>query len=351
MEFEKIITDLRNKVYHPVYFLMGEEPFFIDEVSNYIEKNILDDSEKEFNQTILYGGETNIHTVLGEAKGYPMMSNYRVVIIKEAQNMKDLIPKEEKEKTDKVKEEGKEKESPLLKYLDNPQKSTMLVFCYKYKTVDMRTAVGKAISKKAAVLNSKKYYDNEIPAWVESFVKKNKFTIEPQASIILTEFLGNDMSKIAKEIEKLAINLPEKTNITKDHIHQFIGISKEYNNFELQNALGRRDELKAFRIANYFKHHFKDGDYIMTVALLGSYFTKLLLYHALQDRSERNVASALKVHPFFVKDYLRAAANFHSGKVISNISILRKYDMKFKGLEGDTDKGELLRELVYRLIH
>ena len=171
MDYDKIITDLKNKVYHPVYFLMGEEPFFIDEVSNYIEKNILEDSEKEFNQTVLYGGETNILTVLSEAKSYPMMSNYRVVIVKEAQNMKDLVPKEKADA---------EKVHPLLSYLDNPQKSTILVFCHKYKTVDMRTSIGKTIDKKAVVMKTATMYDYKVPKWIESFVTEKKYSIEPQ---------------------------------------------------------------------------------------------------------------------------------------------------------------------------
>lgn len=352
MDFDKILSDLRNKVYHPVYFLMGEEPFFIDEVSNYIEKNILEESEKEFNQTILYGGETTILQAISEAKCFPMMSNYRVVIVKEAQNMKDLVPKEEKEKKDNVKDGEKPKEHSLIKYLERPQKSTILVFCYKYKTVDMRTAVGKMIDKKSVVLKSEKYYDNEVPQWVESFVKEKNFTIEPRASQLLTEFLGNDFSKIANEIEKLCINLPAKAQITKEHIHQYVGISKEYNNFELQEALGSRNILKANRIANYFASNKKDNPLIMTITILAAYFTKLLIYHSLKDRADRNVASALKVHPYFVKDYVRAAGNYPQKKTMDVISLLRQYDLRSKGFDGNnTDEGELLKELVFRIIH
>lgn len=367
MDFDKIISDLKNKVYHPVYFLMGEEPFFIDEVSNYIEKNILDDSEKEFNQTILYGGETNILQVISEAKSYPMMSNYRVVIIKEAQNMKDLVPKEKSPSPvgEGRKGEGKEeKVHPLLAYLDNPQKTTLLVFCHKYKTVDMRTSIGKTIEKKAVVLKSKPLYDNQVPKWVEDFVKAKGYSIEPHASALLTEFLGNDLSKVANELEKLFINLPAPLSsrggagggvkITSDHIQKYIGISKEYNNFELQTAIGKKDTLKANRIINYFASNPKDNPMVVTVSSLAGYFTKVLVYHSLQDKSQNNVASALKVPPFFVKDYVSASAHYPFGKVMNVISLLREYDMKSKGYEstgGPSADGELLKEMVFRIMH
>jgi len=397
MDFDKIISDLKNKVYHPVYFLMGEEPFFIDEVSNYIEKTILDDSEKEFNQTVLYGGETNILQVISEAKSYPMMSNYRVVIVKEAQNMKSLtppkesagLPRESFRTSPSPKGEGSEnKKHPLELYLENPQKSTILVFCHKYKTVDMRTSIGKIIEKKAVVLKSKSLYDSQIPKWVENFVSSKGYSIEPHAIALLTEFLGNDLGKIANELEKLFINLtppkesagtsptkygvrlsadresfrtnpsPEgegrrgEVKITTDHIQKYIGISKEYNNFELQAAIGQKNVLKANRIINYFASNPKDNPMVVTVASLAGYFSKVLMYHSLADKSQNNVASALKVPPFFVKDYVSASAHYPFNKVMNVISVLREYDMKSKGYESTgTAEGELLKEMVFRIIH
>ena len=354
MEFDKIISDLKNKVYHPVYFLMGEEPFFIDEVSNYIEKNVLEESEKGFNQTILYGGETNIRTVLSEAKSYPMMSNYRVVIVKEAQHMKDLVPKDKS-----VSKEKEEKTHPLLSYLDNPQKSTLLVFCHKYKTVDMRTAIGKAIEKKTVVLKSDTIYDYKVPKWIEGFVAQKHYSIEAQASALLTEFLGNDLSRIANELEKLFLNLPgreagipERNKITTDHIQKYIGISKEYNNFELQDAIGKKNALKANRIINYFASNPKDNPMVVTVASLAGYFSKVLTYHALPDKSQNNVAAALKVNPFFVKDYAAAAQNYPFNKTMNIISVLREYDMKSKGYETTgMPEGELMKEMLFRIMH
>lgn len=351
MEYEKILADLKNKVYHPVYLLMGEEPYFIDAIAGYIEKNVLDDSEKEFNQTVLYGGEANILQVISEAKSYPMMSNYRVVIIKEAQNMKDLSPKE-KQGLPAKKENTEEKKHPLELYLTNPQKTTILVFCHKYKAIDMRTAFAKVLTKKAVVMKSDKMYDNKVPAWVEQFIKEKNYSIEPRASLLLTEFLGNDLSKIAMEIEKLMINLPPKTQINEDHIQQYIGVSKEYNNFELQAAIGKRDVLKANRIINYFASNPKDNPLVMTIALLGGYFSKILTYHYLPDKSQNGVASALKVNPFFVKDYSLAAGNYPPGKVLDIISLLRQYDLRSKGFDGNsTDEGELLKEVVFKIIH
>jgi len=372
MDFDKIISDLKNKVYHPVYFLMGEEPFFIDEVSNYIEKHVLDDSEKEFNQTVLYGGETNILQVISEAKSYPMMSNYRVVIIKEAQNMKDLVPKEKKDSLTPLQvtslssrrgEGGEVKKHPLEIYLDNPQKSTILVFCHKYKTVDMRTAFAKTLSKKAVVLKSDTLYDYKMPKWIEGFVASKNYSIEPLASALLTEFLGNDLSKVANELEKLFLNLTPNPSpsgegrrggvkITTDHIQKYIGISKEYNNFELQAAIGKKDTLKANRIINYFAGNPKDNPMVVTVASLAGYFSKVLVYHSLADKSQNNVASALKVPPFFVKDYVSASAHYPFNKVMNVISLLREYDMQSKGYENTgTPEGELLKEMVFRIMH
>ena len=347
MDFKKIKADLKNKVYHPVYFLMGEEPFFIDEVSNYIEKNILDESEKEFNQTVLYGGETTILQVISEAKSYPMMSNYRVVIVKEAQNMKNLTP------NPSPKGEGSdEKKHPLENYLDNPQKSTILVFCHKYKTVDMRTAFAKNLSKRAVVLKSDTMRDYLIPKWVENFVKEKGYSIESRACALLTEFLGNDLSKIAKEIEKLGINLPEKAQITTDVIQKFIGISKDYNNFELHDAIGKKDALKANRIINYFASNPRDNPMVVTVASLAGYFSKVLLYHVVKGKPQNEIAATLKVPPFYVKDYVTASANYSFAKTMNVISLLREYDLKSKGYESTgVEEAELLKEMVFRILH
>jgi DNA polymerase-3 subunit delta len=281
-----------------------------------------------------------------------MMSNYRVVIVKEAQNMKDIVPNTKTETKD-------DKKHPLEIYIENPQKSTILVFCYKYKTIDMRTSFAKNLERYAVILKSAPLYEHKVPKWIEEYVSEKKYSIEPKASQLLTEYLGNNLSKIANELEKLFLNLShvssnqnERKNITVDHIHKYVGISKEYNNFELQDAIGKKDYLKANRIVNYFASNPKDNPMVVTVASLMSYFSKVLVYHTLANKSQNNVAAALKVNPFFVKDYVRAAKNYSFEKTVHVISILREYDMKSKGYETATiSEGELMKEMIFKIMH
>ena len=343
MEFNDIMSSLKKKEYKPVYFLMGEEPYFIDRISNYIEQNILDEAEKEFNQIVLYGQDVDVLSVISEAKRFPMMGERTVVIIKEAQNIKNLT----KDDSDL----GKAK-PPLIGYLENPTPSTILVFCYKYKNLDKRTALAKSFIKHAVLFESKKIYDNKIPDWIGVYLKSKKYSIEPKAAIMLTEFLGNDLGRISSELEKLMINLPVGSEIRSDDIQKYIGISKDFNVFELQNALGRKDVLKANRIAAYFGANKKDNPLVMTVPALYSYFNKLLAVHFVKDKTKEGVAKELKVHPFFVTDYLGAAKNYSAGKLVSVISDLRETDLKSKGVgDASTEDGELLKELIYKILH
>lgn len=345
MDFQQIISDLKKKVFHPVYFLTGEETYFIDAISDYIENNILSDSEKEFNQTVIYGRDIDVSTITSAAKRFPMMSNYQVVIVKEAQNIKDLIGKEKSEKSEKSKH-------PFQAYIENPQKATILVICYKYKTVDKRTSVGKLIAKNTVFFESKKLYENQVPAWIDGYLKGKAFTIGPRASMLLTEYLGTNLSKISNELDKLMINLPAKSEITVEHVQNNIGISKDYNTFELQAALGKKDVLKANKIVNYFSSNPKDYPLVVTITSLYSYFSKILNYHFLPDKSKNTAAAVLGVHPFFIGDYERAAKNFGVGKLKNIISDLREYDLKSKGFENATSgEGELLKELVFKIIH
>lgn len=346
MTFEQIISDLKKKVYHPVYFLTGEEPYFIDAISDYVENTVLNDMEKEFNQTIVYGGDIDVSAITSVAKRFPMMSNYQVVIVKEAQNIKNLVGKEKEEKSKSA------PKHPLEAYIENPQKSTLLVICYKYKSVDKRTNIGKLISKNTVFFDSKKLYDNQVPAWIESYLKGKAYTMHPLASEMLTEYLGADLSKIVNELDKLMINLPARSEITVDHIQSNIGVSKDYNTFELQAALGKKDVLKANKIVNYFSSNPKDYPLVVTVISLFSYFSKILMYHYLPDKSKNSAAAALGVHPFFMGDYERASRNFGVGKLKTIISDLREYDLKSKGFDnGTADPRELLKELVFKIIH
>jgi len=333
MTYQNILTDLKNKVYHPVYFLTGDEPYYIDLISNYIENKVLDESEKDFNQSVLYGKDTDISTIIGEAKRYPMMANHNVVIIKEAQHLARELDK-------------------LESYLDNPTPSTLLVFCYKYKKVDGRKAIGKKLKKQAVYFDSKKLYDNQVPDWISNNLKARNYTITPHATALIAEFLGTELSKIANELNKLTINLTEGSNITPEIVEQNIGISKDFNVFELNNALGSKNILKANQIINHFAKNEKEHPLVMTLGVLYSFFSNVLKLQYLKDKSKNNIASVLRVNPFFVKDYQTAAQNYPIRKLVKIIEYLREYDLKSKGVNSSsTTQGELLKELIFKILH
>jgi len=349
-DFKEIMLDLKRKIYKPVYFLHGEEAYFIDEISNYIEQNVLDETEKGFNQTILYGRDTDLSSVVGLAKGFPMMGERQVVIVKEAQTLKDFakVSSEDGEST-KSKKSSSDK-NPLAAYLDNPQPATILVFCYKYKKLDARSSLSKAIAKQAVLFESKKLYDNKIADWITSYLKDKKYAINPQAAALLAEYLGNDLSKIVNEMGKLFISLPEGSEITIDHIQENIGLSKDFNVFELQDALGKKDVMKANRIVHYFAANPKDNPLVMTNASLYNYFQKILLYHFVPDKSK--AASALGVNPFFMQGYQTAARNYNTAKLKNVFTYLRECDLRSKGVDNvSTEDGELLKEMVFKILH
>ena len=332
MTFEEIISNLKKKIYHPIYFLMGEETYFIDKISDYISDNVLTAAEKGFNQTILYGKDTEPHSIIANARRFPMMSNYQVIIIREAQNIKKI--------------------EDLEPYVKNPLNSTILVINYKYKTLDKRKTFPKLLDQKGILFEAKKIYENQLPAWIISYLKNQQYTIAPQAAAMLSEYLGADLSKVANELDKLIISMPASTQITPDHIEKNIGISKEFNVYELQNALGERDLLKANRIVNYFGANPSSNPIPVVITSLFSYFSKILNYHFLEDKSQNNVASVLQVHPFFVKTYVAAAKNYNIKKLVEIISILREFDMKSKGWGNvSTSPADLQREMIYRILH
>ena len=332
MKYEDIIKDLKNKIYKPIYLLQGDEPFYIDKITNYISENILTEAEKSFNQTVMYGKDTTVEMIDNASRRFPMMANHQVIIVKEAQSIKKI--------------------ENLVYYAEKPLKSTILVINYKYKTLDKRKKVYKMIQKNGVVFESKKLYDNKIPAWVNSYLKERKYSIEPTASRMLTDYLGSDLSKIANELDKLIITTPQERPITAADIEENIGISKDYNNFELQNAIREKNILKANRIINHFAANPKDNPLVLTITSLYYFFAKVLTYHFLTDKSRNNVASVLKVNPFFVKDYELTARKYSKGKVIAIISYLREYDMKSKGLgSATTSHGDLLKELIFKTMH
>jgi len=332
-DHKEILRDLKNKIFKPVYFLAGKEPYYIDLITDYIEANVLQEAERSFNQVIIYGEDTNVPSLIEVSRRFPMMSSHQVVIVKEAQSIKKI--------------------EDLVIYAEKPMPSTILVINYKYKSLDKRTKLYKALETHGVYFESARLRDYQIPAWIERFLMTKGIKTDPSASAMLTEYLGTDLHKIVNELEKLIITLPQgKPYITTDLIEKNIGISKEYNNFELQKAIGERNILKANMIVNYFSNNPKDNPITLSIASLFSFFTKLLTYHYLTDKSKNNVAAALKVNPFFVKDYELSATKYNVSKTVQAISLLRTYDMKSKGY-GDvsSEPGDLLKELVFKILH
>ncbi|RYY35919.1 MAG: DNA polymerase III subunit delta [Sphingobacteriaceae bacterium] len=340
MTAAEILKDLKNRKYKPLYLLHGDEPYYIDLISNYVEHNLLSEAERGFNQTVLYGKDTEMMTVLNAAKRYPMMSDCQVVLVKEAQEMKWGKDDDDKKHI-----------NPLLAYLENPLQSTVLVFCYKYGKFDKRKKTYKAIDKNGLVFESAPLYDNKIPGWIDTFISEKGYKASQQASVMLAEYLGNDLSKIANELEKLMLNVPQGEEITLKHIQDNIGISKEYNVFELQAALGKKDVLKTNQIINYFEANQKANPIVLLFGNLNNFFSKVLVYHYVRDKTPQTLAKELGVNPFFVKDYEQAARSYNLGKTVQIIGLLREYDLKSKGVESTLSPGELMKELMFKILH
>jgi len=331
--YEEVISDLKKRIFKPVYFLAGEEPYYIDLITDYIEENLLTEAEKSFNQVILYGEDITVPAIIDASRRFPMMSSHQVVIVKEAQTLKKI--------------------EDLGFYLEKPLPSTILVINYKYKTIDKRTKFYKALESQAVYFESPRLRDYQVPAWIERYLMAQGIKTDPNASAMLTEYLGTDLHKIVNELNKLIITLPPgKPVITTALIEKNIGISKDYNNFELQKAVGEKNILKANMIVHYFANNPKDNPITLSIASLFSYFSKLLTYHYLPDKSKNNVAAALRINPYFVRDYEVSASKYNVAKTVHIISLLRTYDMKSKGY-GDlsSEPGDLLKELVFKILH
>lgn len=329
----QIVEDVKNLDVKPIYFLMGEEAYYIDKISDYIEKNLLKEEEKGFNQMVLYGRDVTVEEIISQAKRYPMMAERQVVIVKEAQDLVRTIEK-------------------LVSYAENPQPSTVLVICYKYKSLDKRKKLGKIIAQNGVLFESKKLYENQVGEWISSNLKDRGYEIEPKAVHMLVEFLGTNLAKIDNELEKLSLILESGTKITAVHIEENIGISKDYNNFELRKAVGEKQYVKANQIINYFAENPKTNPLIMTISLLNSFFTQLLMYHGLKDKGRINAAKMLKISPYFVSDYQRAAANYPMRKVAQVISYLRDADVKSKGVGASSmTQADILKQLLFKIMH
>ena len=333
MEFTDILQDLKKGIYQPIYLLQGEEPYYIDALSDYIEDNVLTDAEKGFNQTVFYGKDSDPVNIAESALRFPMMASKQVIVVKEAQSLSKI--------------------ETLASYAEKPLASTVLVLAYKYKTVDARSKLVKAIKKNGVVFTSKKLYDNQVPGWIDGYLKEHNYTITPQAAQLLTTFLGTELGKIANELNKLVIAVKDTNKITPEHIEKNIGVSKDYNILELQNALGTKDVLKANKIINFFGANPTLNPIQKTVAGLYFYFSKLFTYHFLKDKSERSVAAELRVHPFFVREYISAAKKYSPTKLYEIMGILREYDMKSKGFNVSTmvNTADLQKEMIYKILH
>lgn len=332
--YEEIARNLKNKIYAPVYFLMGEEDYYIDRIADYILEHVLTETEKEFNQTVLYGSDTDISTVINAAKRYPMMSKYQVLVVKEAQNLKNL--------------------EELSYYLKKPMPSTILVICYKHGSLDKRKKLTVELDKAGVLFESKKLKDAQLPGFITSYLKRKQVEIEPKASEMMAEFVGTDLNRMAGELEKLIITLPKgQRRITPEQIERNIGISKDFNNFELRNALIEKDVFKANQIVKYFEKNPKNNPLQVTLAVLFNFFSNLMLAYYAPEKNEQGIAAQLSLRsPWQARDYQAAMRRYTGVKVMKIIEAIRQCDVRSKGVgNASISDGELLRELVYLILH
>ncbi len=331
--FNQIMSDIENRIYKPVYFLMGEEPYFIDQITDLIASSVLEESQKPFNLNILYGKDTNVSTIDNTARRFPMGAEFNLVIVKEAQNIVDI--------------------DNLIFYAQSPLQSTLLVIAYKYKTLDKRKKLFKTIQKNGELFEAKKIYDNQVPKWIQNYLNTKNCSMEPAAGVMLTEYLGSDLAKISNELDKLLLTLPEgNSRITPEHVETNIGISKEFNNFELMKALAKKNILKANRIVQHFGQSQKVNNINMTISSLFYFFSKVLAIYFLRNDTNASIAKALHINPYFIGDYQLASKNYSRTKVVEIISILREYDLKSKGFENPSvPVDELLQEMIFKILH
>ena len=329
----QITKDIKAGNLKPIYFLMGEEPYYIDKLSEFIEQNVLQEHERDFNQSILYGRDVTMEDVIGTAKRFPMMADRQVVVVREAQELSRTIDK-------------------LEAYAENPQPTTVLVFAYKYKTLDKRKKITKLLDKVGVVFESKKLYENQVGDWIKRVLSGQGYSIDNKAVAMLVEFLGTDLSKINNELEKLKIILPKGHTFTPNDIEENIGFSKDFNNFELRKAIGEKNQVKAYQIIDYFAQNPKDNPLVVTTGLVFGFFSQLLQYHGLKDKSQANAAKILKVNPYFVKDYEVAFRNYPMKKVSAIVAALRTLDVKSKGVgAASTSQHDLLKELLITIFN
>ena len=333
MKHQEIIRDIQAKKYAPIYFLYGEESFFIDQISKLIETSVLDESEKAFNQTIIYGKEADFKQVVDHARQFPMMAPLRVVILKEAQEMRTL--------------------SNLQTYCENPSPQTVLVINYRKAKYDKRTAFWKSLAKHSVIFESKKIYDNQLPTWISGYVTSKNFRIGHKAANLLAQYLGTDLSKVTNELSKIMLSKNEGEEINTTDVQDNVGISKDYNVFELQNAIGRKDFVEANRIINYFEANPKNNPLVMVVGALFNYFSKVYLAKQNSGMSDQQLAKTLQLYSnYFLKDYRMAASKYSLGELERIFEVLKDFDLRSKGIGNlKTKDGSLLKEMIYLIFY
>lgn len=336
-EAKKILTQIQKKQYHPVYFLTGDEPYYIDQIANCIADSVLSEDQKGFDQMVVYGKDVSMNDLMANARRFPLMSDYQVIVVKEAQDLHKEIDQ-------------------LQNYFNQVQETTILVFCYKYKKIDKRKKIYKTLQKNALFFDSQKIKDYRLEAWVGTHLKEQNFTIEPKAAAMLVEFIGNDLHRIANEIKKLQIILPEGTHITPDHIETNIGISKEFNNFELIKAIANKDEVSAYKIGYYFAQNSKNNPLVLTFGLLNNFFVRLLKYQGLTyknaGQNPKTLAQQIGVSEYAMRDYQAGARHYPMKKVSRNIHLVRTFDMKSKGVgAANISHQDVMNELLAELFN
>jgi DNA polymerase-3 subunit delta len=335
---QAVLKELKAKKFAPIYFLEGEEPFFIDQITDFIEKNAIAEHERGFNQVVMYGKDSTMGLIINNARKFPMMAERQVVIVKEAQSISDFA----KEDSQKL----------FLNYLQNPLPSTILVFAHKYKKLDGRLAITKELDKKAVFVRSEKVTEYKLKDWIDEYIRDLGHSIEPKASLLLADSIGTNLEVLTNEVGKMLINFQGSTKITPQHISQYIGINKDYNNFEFMKAIGNRNIIKANQIIHYFIQNPKAHPIIPLFGLMYSYFTRIAMIHQAKGANDQQLAALIGVPPFVVKEYREAAGNYKLGKVIEVFGYLKEADLRFKGVDsGSMTQEENLRELVYKILH
>lgn len=332
MTFENILSDIKQRKFSPLYFLQGEEDFFIDKIHDAIADTVLREEERDFNQSIFYGKDTQVSQIIESARRFPMMAEHNLVIVREGQSLKKI--------------------EELEPYAKNPTSSTVLVVLYKGKKLDGRKSFAKTVAKQGVLFESKKLYDNQVGPWLSSYARSKKVNLGLHAQQLLVENLGSNLGQLANAIEKLGIILPADTEVTPKHVEQYIGISREYNVFEFINAVGNKDSKRVYEIAEHFGNNPKNNHPILVIGQLAEFFYKLMMIHFSSSKDKNSICSLIGIKPFFFGQYMQAAKNYPAKTVVKIYSKLREYDMRSKGKNnGGTDEGGLLRELSFYILN